>query len=717
MRTGTLIRLIVAGVFPLSAFFAASGIFAAPASNAVPVSSTNAAYLANCAGCHGKTLRGTFGPSLIGQDFRSRWVAQDAAALRTFIAQSMPPAAPGSLSREDYDEITAFIRVANDMKDAGAGKPEAGAGAGAGQSSAEHKQPATENDKLTGGDVVRDARYHQILAERASVLAAIKPVSDHDLRYPAPDDWLSARRTDDGQAFSPLAQIERGNAASLRMAWSLALPVGTNGITPLVRSGVMFVNSNGTVLAIDVRSGDILWKFVRPVAVRMIGPPITQARGMAIFEDRLFVPTIDNHVLALDVRTGRAVWDHPVAEMQNWMRFSAAPIVVHGKVILGTSGCWSTGAGSKCFILGLDSATGKELWRFNTIPQPGEPGGDTWNGAPLDQRGGASIWSPGSYDPETNLIYFGTGGTYHISTLLQPSSERRRENAGYYNDTTLALNPDTGKLIWAYQHIARDVWDLDWAFERIVTTLPVGKKSRKVVMTMGKIGILDVLDARTGKYLFSYDLGFQNLVTAIDPVTGWKSTNPATEPKPNQPVTVCPYSIGVRNWPATSYDPAQHLLYIGATANSCMNFSWITGEEFDFSIKTHAPMKDDTNIGRLMAVNLLTRKLAWSRPYRAPVISSTLTTAGGLVFEGGRDRRFRASDSATGAALWESQLDNVPNASPITFAVDGVQYIAVTTGGGAPNDVVRGYMTPEIEPLSPSTTLWVFKLDAVAPSH
>jgi alcohol dehydrogenase (cytochrome c) len=228
-------------------------------------------------------------------------------------------------------------------------------------------------------------------------------------------------------------------------------------------------------------------------------------------------------------------------------------------------------------------------------------------------------------------------------------------------------------------------------------------------MTIGKIGILDVLDAKTGTYLFSQDLGFQNLVTAINPKTGWKVTNPAMEPDPNQPKFLCPFAAGVRNWPATSYDAEKHLLFVG-TGDSCMNINWSLGEDFDISYNARPRPDGDGNTGSVMALNLVTRKVEWTQRRRAPEASATLSTAGGIVFEGSRDRVFRASDSASGAVLWQARLDNVPSSAPITFAANGVQYVAVTTGGGNPNDAIRAYMTPEEDPLPTATTLWVFKI-------
>ena len=193
-------------------------------------------------------------------------------------------------------------------------------------------------------------------------------------------------------------------------------------------------------------------------------------------------------------------------------RLDGAPIVAKGKVIMGVS-LGITNPGGGCFIVGLDAQTGDEVWRFHTIAHPGEPGGDSWNGAPTDQRFGASVWTAGSYDPKLNLVYFGTGNTYDVATLLQPHPEKGKSNDGLYTDSTVALDPDTGKLVWYYQHMNRDVWDLDWAFEQLLITLPLNGKPTDLVVTGGKMALFDAVDRANGKYEFSKDLGLQNLVS------------------------------------------------------------------------------------------------------------------------------------------------------------------------------------------------------------
>ena len=663
------------------------------------------AYMTHCASCHGARMVGTFGPPLRGTAFTSKWNDAGPSALHDYIVATMPPVDPGGLKADKYQAITEFVR-----------NPVFPGGSDGSANMESTLLEGTAEDEIlneTAGLALssrnEDAIYRQTLARRADRLKAIKPVNEQALRRPSNEDWLHWRRTDEGLGHSPLDQINRENVHSLTLAWSQALPRGTNSITPLVHDGIMFINSNGIVQALDVTNGELLWKFTRRATVSPIGPPVTQPRSMAIYHDHLYVPTLDNHIIALNVRTGTVVWDHLVSGVQDTLRMTSGPIVARGKVIQGMSGCAGVGEPGGCFIIAIDAETGEEAWRFYTLQKQGAPEPDTWNNAPDDRRFGGSVWVAGTYNVEDNLVYFGTGQTYHITPLMSPP-ERSEKNSALYTDTTLALNPDTGELVWHYQHMARDVWDLDWPFERMVISLPTDSGNRKVVVNMGKIGILDVNDAKTGEYLFSFDLGLQNIVIDIDPKTGWKTTDPALEPNGKEPLVVCPFALGVRNWPATSYDPSRHILYVPLFRNTCMNFTWSPGEDFDINYGLRAIDEHDGNFGALAAIDLNMRKLEWVRNFRAPVGSAALSTAGGIVFAGNRDSIFRAFDSATGETIWKAKLDNTLSSYPITFARDSIQYVAITSGGGNPNDILPQPMTPEIEAAKPGTTLWVFKL-------
>jgi alcohol dehydrogenase (cytochrome c) len=657
------------------------------------------AYLKHCAGCHGIKLVGQFAKPLTGDAFHKQWDGK-AKELRAEIARTMPPSGAGELPAKVYDDVTAYL-----LGETPSAAPPL--------KTSVSKTSATEVPGPMPAVIEsvdnRDAPYHAIMARRAARLSALTSVTDAMLRNPPTGDWLAYRRTDDAHGFSPLTQIDRSNAARLTLAWAQSLSTGTNGITPLVHDGVIFVNSNGTVTATDAATGDTLWSFARPVEIVAIGPPVSQPAGMAIAGERLFVPTNDRHVIALDIRTGKIVWDHTIAGFRETLKASAAPLIVRDKLIQGMSGCAGVGEPGGCFIVALDLATGKEVWRFNTVARPGTKHGDTWNGAPLNKRFGGSVWATGSYDPGTGLVYFGAGQTYHVAPLMEPKPKSRAAAAALYTDSTLALDPDTGKLVWHYQHLARDVWDLDFAFERTLATMKIGGKTRRVVMTMGKMALMDILDAKTGQYLGSRDLGQQNIITTIDPKTGWKTTDPALEPIPGKPILLCPHAVGARNRGATAFDTSSGLLYV-PLFKGCMIHLYSPGSDFDVNWGMQLPRNPDGNFGEVVALDVAGNKTRWVKGHRASESSAILTTAGGVLFEGGRDYAFRASDSATGAILWETRLSGSPSAAPISFTADGVQYVAITTGGGNPHDATVSALTPEIEPGKSGTMLWVFRV-------
>lgn len=567
-----------------------------------------------------------------------------------------------------------------------------------------------------------DARYTAAMAQRKQLLESVTPVTDQTLRQPQDGDWLTWRRTDSSLGFSPLRQINRENVSTLREAWAWVLPASPNEITPLVHDGIIFIKSANMVQALDGRTGDLLWQYVRSLPAALHNGSLNIVKNLAIYQNLLYAPTADGHIVALNVKTGAVVWDQEVLgpdEMSHHLRLDSGPLVAKGKVIIGASGCNTYPGG--CFIVGLDANDGKEAWRFHTIARPGEPGGDSWNGAPTDQRFGGSVWTSGSFDPDLGLVYFGIGQTYDTATLLAPHAEAAGDsNDGLYTDSTVALDPASGKLVWYYQHMNRDVWDLDWAFAQVLITLPVNGKSTNLVVTGGKIMIFDAVDRANGKYAFSKDLGLQSLVSAIDPKTGKKIIDPKLEPEANVTKHFCPHSGGGRNWPATSYDPETMILYI-PLYESCQDFTWVPrdGSETaeggsDMHFVLHPRPNSDGNIGRLEAINLETKKVAWVYRQRAAMSSSTLVTAGGVVFAGSRDRNLRAFDADSGKILWQRTLSASLSSTPITYSAGGEQYVAVVAGNGGP--VAWPQLTPEISNPTGGTTLWVFQLSGARDS-
>ncbi|HEX4051522.1 MAG TPA: PQQ-binding-like beta-propeller repeat protein [Steroidobacteraceae bacterium] len=666
------------------------------------------AYDDNCSSCHGSNLDdGQFGPPVKGPPFRAQWHSQSAAALFSLVATKMPPTSPDSLDSQTYADIEAYILQQN------------GAAAGTTALSAAELAKAALPARPAGGYGFlgnHDATYQAAMARREALLDKLTPVTAPMLRNPPAADWLMWRGTYGTTGYSQLNQINARNAGDLRVAWTITLPTSGNEITPLVHDGVLFVESANTVEALSGSNGSVLWQYVRQLPPRLRDGRQAHIKALAIYQDKLYAPTADGHMVALDIKTGRLIWDTSIeGDGKGGYTLSGGPIVADGKVVIGVSLALNAAGGD--FIVGLDGQTGKELWRFHTIARPGEPGGDSWNGVPVDQRYGGGVWTVGSYDPDLNLLYFGTGNTYDTGTLLQPSSHPGSTNDALYTDSTLALNPDTGKLVWYYQHMNRDVWDMDWVFEQSLLTLPLNGQSRKLLVTGGKLAIFDALDRASGKYQFSTEVGLQNLVVHIDPKTGAKSVNPAFDnPKPGQNYVICPSTDGARNWISTSFDPKTDILYVPLLDN-CMNFHLVPRDAAqvaaggdDISRAPIPPHDSDGNFGRIEAINLRTRKIVWTLRQRAPIESSTLASAGGVVFSGSHDREFHAYDSATGKLLWQTTLNSAPSSSPVTYDAGNEQYVAVVAGGGSSMDAFASALTPEIDEPNGSTTLWVFKL-------
>ncbi len=603
----------------------------------------------------------------------------------------MPPAKPGGLDIASYRAIVEFVAGANALPPPSA------------QAVAMSPEELAYQDGLRASNAVTknfDREYQQAMQSRSKLINGVSPVTDSFLKLPPDEDWPMWRRTLDTLGYSPLTSINRENVTKLTLAWSLSLAPGTGGIAPLVHDGVMFLNASGKIMALDATTGDTIWQKVVSTDSTSSLVPLTQPRTIALYGDALYVPTLDGRVLAVDVRTGQTLWDTQIFGVGDKLQLTSGPLVVRGKVFQGVAGCQGTFYPGGCFIVALDAKTGKKIWTFHTIARADQPGGDSWNGAPVDQRFGASVWIPGSYDPGTNLLYFGTGQTYKTSTLLLHNAQPGTSSDALYTDTTLALNPDTGALVWHYQHLRADVWDLDWAFERSLITAG----GRRAVLTGGKAAIFDVLDAQTGEYISSVDSGVQTLVSAIDLKTGQKTINPAAMIGPNKSAFVCPSTIGGRNWPSTAYDNQRGVLYV-PIFESCMQLS------MDFTGMTFEKRPDSNGLfGRTVAIDLNTGKILWTDRRRSPPSSALLATAGGLLFGSAQDRWFRALDSSTGKVLWQTRLADTSSGFPITFATGGKQYVAIVSGGHTPWDSILSTVTPENGDPGAARTIWVFAL-------
>ena len=686
-----------------------------PTLNLPPVTFTAAqaaqgqqAYAASCASCHGANLEGGANTApLKGDQFGQYWGGKRVGAAFTFIKTTMPPASVGSLSDETVAQLLAYLLQSNGVR---AGNQELSADPTAlGGAMIPRMAPPFALAFGAGGPL--SPRMPKMPAiSMASPLDKLSPVTDAVLKNPSPSDWLLWRRTYEDLGFSPLKQIDKSNVGDLRVAWAWTLPTGPNEATPLVHDGVIFVHSFGDrVQALDASNGNLLWQWARQL------PPDVHAgvkRNMSIGGNLLFVATSDFHMVALDLKTGKVVWDHELGDYKEGLDVSGGPLVAKGKVIQGVAGARTPGG---CYIVALDADSGREAWRFYTIAQPGTPGGDSWNGAPLEKRTGASVWTAGSYDPDLNLVYFGTGQTYDTAVLVHPSTQPGITNDGLFTDTTLALNPDTGKLVWYFQHLPDDQWDLDYAFERELIHLPVNGANQKVVLTSGKMGLYDALDAATGKYIFSKDMGLQNVVTAVDPKTGAKTINPEVYPGDGKAHMVCPHPGGGRNWIPSAYNPDTKVLYT-PMVESCMDL--IPGGPGDPGNLTGAGnwyvrMRPDSDgkLGRVEAVNMDSKQVVFTNRQRAPQTTGVLATAGGLVFSGSLDRYIRGFDDTTGEMLWETRLSSIPSSCPIAYAVDGKEYLAVVVSNAGSQAGTWRQLVPDIiNPNDEGSSLWVFAL-------
>jgi alcohol dehydrogenase (cytochrome c) len=649
-------------------------------------------YNTKCGSCHGSTLdNGEFGPPLKGNEFLIRWGGKRLDELFNYVSDTMPTTQPGSLSSDEYLNIVAYLLSQNAV------------------APASQMLTADAQKNMT---LPASATYTGVLAVGVKLppdphpipnpLDKIRPVTEQMLLSPPDGEWLSWRRTGDAQGFSPLKQINKSNARRLRDAWSVALPPGPNEATPLMHGGVLFVLSfRDVVQALDATSGNLLWQYTYRLP-KDVQPSFK--KSLAILDNLLFVPTSDSHMVALNIKSGAVVWNQAVAD--NRSAIVGGPIIAKRNVIFGTRG-------PNACIVALDSSTGKEVWRFATIPKPGEPGGDSWNGVPFEKRSGGTIWTVGSYAADANLVFFGPAPTYDTGPLRNriPGGN----NDALYTNETLALNPETGKLVWHFAHLPNDQWDMDWAFERVIVTLGQGAGAHRAVVTSGKEGIHDIVDLSTGKYITSISIGLQNIVTAIDPKTGAKTIDPDIVPGDGRVKFVCPDSSGGKNFTPSGYNPDTHLMFV-PFAETCMDLIPVAaGERGLLSTGVRMAIRPRPNsdglYGRLQAINLETGKTAWITRERTPIMTGTLATAGGLVFAGSVDRSFSAYDDATGKRLWSTRLSDVPNSNPISYEINGKQYVAIVVGNGGYHATDYDNLVPEIKnPATRTAAISVFEL-------
>ena len=541
-------------------------------------------------------------------------------------------------------------------------------------------------------------------------IAEFKPVSEAALLNPDPADWPNWRRTLDGWGYSPLKEINTQNVNRLQLVWSWAMPPGHSQPTPLVWNGVMYLPiPGGGVQALDAVKGDLLWEY-RGVPAAGGPPRTTPMRNLAIYGDKIYAALADARLVALDARTGRVVWDRQVADSKIGYAYSSGPIVVKGFIVAGINGC-ARYKEDVCFISAHDADTGKEVWRVSTIARPGEKGGDTWGDLPLMFRAGGDAWIPGSYDPRTDLIFWGTSQAKPWTRFA-----RGTEGDALFTNSTLAIEPRTGKLAWFYQHIPGESHDMDETFERVLVDLGTTRSS---VFTMGKLAILWELDRSTGAFRSVHDLGYQNLLD-VNPKTGKAVYRADKLPQAGVEIGFCPSTGGFKSLRSMAYHPQTEAFYIPlnltcqrGTFNAVARVPGGGGSGGGRRLNLPHPESPD-GVGEFLAMSARTGRVLWRHRTRTPPNTSALTTAGGLVIEGNWDRTLYFHDATSGKVLFRTRLPSSVQGYPISYAVGGRQYIAVPAGAGGTSwtTTIPAEVTPEQTPPPAGNAIFVFALPA-----
>jgi alcohol dehydrogenase (cytochrome c) len=532
------------------------------------------------------------------------------------------------------------------------------------------------------------------------------PVSDNDLNNPDAANWLRWRGNNNADGYSPLDQITPENVKDLKLAWAWNMTDGETEQEPIVYQGVMFLpHSGGKVQALDATNGKVIWEHQRRLARGMNGT----TRGLAIYQDKILMTTDDAFLVALDAKTGKQIWEIKTGNTDERVNYSSPPIIGNGTVFAGQT-C-GTGTPRACALIAHDIDTGRELWRRSSVAGPDDPPEhfNTWGGVPYEGRKKASFWLAGSFDPDLNLVYWSTASPYPYPGILKGTGDGDL----LYTNSILALDGKTGEIRWFFQMQPRDNFDMDHQDNPILADVVIGGILRKVIYLLGKPGILWAFDRETGEHLWNKQLTeYQNLYGGIDPETGAITVNESIIPRNvGDTKMVCPGMRGGKLFQTNAYSPKTQVIYSPIT-NACSEFTVVP---LDVNVSgldyggIHFMEGTNEQVGRLSAISATTGNLLWNLDQRA-ALGSVMATGGNLVFYGDLNRYFRAVHAETGEKLWEIGLGSPITGYPISYAVDGKQYVAVAIGGGSAGTRHFATMYPELNTQFGSSMLVVFAL-------
>ncbi|HKG92253.1 MAG TPA: PQQ-dependent dehydrogenase, methanol/ethanol family [Gemmatimonadaceae bacterium] len=515
-----------------------------------------------------------------------------------------------------------------------------------------------------------------------------------------PQNWLTYYGAYDGQRFSALDQIAAANVARLQPAW--VFQAGVIGLiatpasyafeaAPIVVDGVMYLTGwDGYVWALDAATGKVYWRYRHAIPLDVPLCCGNVNRGAAVAQGRVLVATQNGHLVALDATTGRVVWDRVFADVRAGESATLAPLVVKNTVVVGASG---GEYGTRGHLDAFDVATGERRWRRYTVPRPGEPGSETWTGDAW-QRGGGSVWVTGSYDPELDLMYWGTanpGPDFDGSA---------REGANLYTNSVIAVDPDDGAIRWHYQWTPHDVWDYDGVNENILFDDADG---RKLLAHFDRNGYLFILDRTNGRLVRASRFAERVTWGDIDATTGRVTVRLTPTP---EGVEICPSPSGAKEWPHAAYSPRTRLLYT-PVIEKCGRFKsrrqeFREGMAYWGGEATALP----EGHGAVKAIDPTTGREVWSQRTPHPMVGSVLATAGDVVFAGEPTGEFDAFNARTGERLWQFRTGSGIHSSPVTYSVGGKQYVAVAAGWGG---WMKGF-APELYGSTRGSALYVFAL-------